>query len=39
MMAIMHIRVERSDWNDVAVEVINSRNFVVLSFDLYKLDD
>jgi hypothetical protein len=27
MMAIMHIRVERSDWNDVAIEVINFPEF------------
>jgi hypothetical protein len=50
MMAITHIRVERSDWNDVAVEAINFRNFViqspwiafvvvVSSFDRYRLDN
>jgi hypothetical protein len=31
MMAIMHIRVERLDCNDVAAEVINSRNLVIQS--------
>jgi hypothetical protein len=50
MMTIMHIRIDRSDWNDAAVEVINSGNFVIQSpwitfvifgspVDPYKLDD
>jgi hypothetical protein len=29
MVTIMHIGVERSDQNNVAVEVINSRNCVI----------
>jgi hypothetical protein len=50
MMASPHIRVERADWNDVAVEAINPRNFVIQSpqivfvifvspFDTHKSDD